>query len=462
MNRLDLSAMLPARFFGIRLTAVVEIAALLAALLALDAFAWNGDRFIDIQPHPFWIVVLLISAQYGLENGLFAAAASSLALLLFNIPPLAPGEDILAQASRLAFNPALWIVGTLLVGGLAERHIQRAKDLKRTLKAAHAETDILRESVERLAHANEGLENRVAGQLTTFAGLYEAAKAVERETPGEVLIGAARLVRSALNAKEFSVFLFNEGVLEAALCEGWPADSRRSRRFRTGSPLFDFVVVRRGTVHVAQEAGEVILAQQGVLAGPILDPNSGAVRGMLKVERLSFEDFTPSAVHNFRVLCDWLGAALSRAEGLQNARASSLLSDDGTLLSRRMLSRIEDLLARLAKREDFALTALDLDVETASEKARAALPKLIAAAAAQALRGTDLAFESRDGRGCCVLLPGASEVEARAAATRFEFALEARLAKGNFDVDLRVTVRLLNVGAGLQSDEAAKAAAWAR
>jgi len=461
MTRLDLghADKVPAQFFGIRLTAIIEMTVILGALIAFDSFAGEGDRFLNIQPHPFWVVVLLIAAQYGLGNGLFAVAACSAALLVFNVPPLTPGEDVLAQATRLSFNPALWVVGTLLVGGLAERHIRRASDLKHMLRVSDAEADVLRESVERLAHANEGLENRVAGQLSTFAGLYEAAKAVERETPGEVLIGAARLVRSALNAKEFSVFLFNDGVLEAALCEGWPAESPRARRFRAGSPLFDYVVVRRGTLHVALEAGEVILAQQGVLAGPILDPTTGTVRGMLKVERLAFEDFTPSAVHNFRVLCEWLGAALSRAEGLQNARATSLMSEDGTLLSRRMLSRIEDLIARLAKREGFALTAIDLDVENPDEKTRAALPKLIAASAAQALRGTDLAFESRDGRGCCILLPGASESEARAAATRFQFALESRLAQGHLDADLRLTVRLINAVSTEQPNRGGRAVA---
>jgi hypothetical protein len=203
----------------------------------------------------------------------------------------------------------------------------------------------------------------------------------------------------------------------------------------------------------------VILAQQGVLAGPILDPHKGTVRGMLKIERLSFEDFTPSAVHNFQVLCDWLGAAMSRAEGLQHARSTSLLSEDGTLLSRRMLSRIEDLLARLAKREGFPLAALDLDVENPNERTLAVLPKLIASAATQALRGTDLAFESRDGRGCCVLLPGAKEEEARAAATRFQFALEAQLAQGKYDADLRITVRLLNTGERKGSGDGGRAVA---
>jgi len=239
-------------------------------------------------------------------------------------------------------------------------------------------------------------------------------------------------------------------VLEAALCEGWQTQNNFDRRYRAGSPLFDHVIARKATIHVALPAGEAILAHQGVLAGPILSPESRTVRGMLKIERLSFEDFTPAAAHNFKVLCDWLGAALGRAEDLQRARATSLMAEDGSLLSRRLLSRIEDLLARLAKREQFALSAIDIDIESASDSAREALPGLLSgllsAAAAEALRGTDLAFESRDGRGCCMLLPGATEKEAREAATRLQLALERQLSQAKLDVDVRARVRLINSG----------------
>jgi hypothetical protein len=358
----------------------------------------------------------------------------------------------------LAVNPVMWVLGALLVGGLSERHLRRIRDQNEMIAALDAEAENLRSGVERLARANEALENRVAGQLMTFASLYDAAKAVDKETPGEVLMGAARLVRSALNAKEFSIYLLNEGALEAALCEGWADSSRRARRFRAGMPLFDHVVAQRDTVHVATPMGETILAHQGLLAGPIFNPATGAVRGMVKIERIGFEDFTPAAVHNFKVLCDWLGAALARAEDLQQARAThtqtlaaSASAESGSLLSRRLLSRVEDMLARLAKREQFALTALDLDIETQALD-RTVLTRIVAGAAAEALRGTDFAFEGADGRGCCVLLPSADETAARAAANRLQLALESRFAAAHIETDIRVTLRLLSSPALVENE----------
>ncbi|MCH8858369.1 MAG: hypothetical protein IID54_02170, partial [Proteobacteria bacterium] len=73
----------PRQFLGIRLAAVCEAFILFGFLLAVDAFLGAGDRFFTMQPHPFWVPVLLIAAQYGLENGLFAAAVASIALLGF-------------------------------------------------------------------------------------------------------------------------------------------------------------------------------------------------------------------------------------------------------------------------------------------------------------------------------------------------------------------------------------------
>ena len=65
----------------------VEMAIFFAVALAIDTLAFGGDRFRDVAPHPFWAVVVLVSLQYGTNEGLIAAVASSAALLIGNIPP---------------------------------------------------------------------------------------------------------------------------------------------------------------------------------------------------------------------------------------------------------------------------------------------------------------------------------------------------------------------------------------
>ena len=51
--------------FGLRQSALVEIFLLLAVMLFLDIVAFDHTRYWDVNPHPFWLIVLFISCKYG-------------------------------------------------------------------------------------------------------------------------------------------------------------------------------------------------------------------------------------------------------------------------------------------------------------------------------------------------------------------------------------------------------------
>src|SRR5688500_1753250 len=63
---------------GIRFSAIVETVAFLGIAVLLDYFYFSGNRFWSLEPHPFWLLVALVSVQYGTNEGVFAAAASSI------------------------------------------------------------------------------------------------------------------------------------------------------------------------------------------------------------------------------------------------------------------------------------------------------------------------------------------------------------------------------------------------
>src|SRR3546814_2467936 len=90
-----------------RITALLEIALFLAGALLLDRYVFAGDRFASVQPHPFWIIILLMAAQYGTGEALLAAVASTAALLIGNIPDQPIDQDIYAYILELARNPIL-------------------------------------------------------------------------------------------------------------------------------------------------------------------------------------------------------------------------------------------------------------------------------------------------------------------------------------------------------------------
>lgn len=405
-----------ATIMGLRVIAFVESVLLLAAIIILDQISGSGDRFFHASPHPFWVVVLLVSAQYGALEGIVAALLATLALLVGNLPPLGFGEDPYNYAVNLAINPAMWLVAALAIGELRSQADRRTQMLEDSLAESQDREARLVAAAEKLAAANKALEQRVAGQLRTVASLYEASRAVEQLGTGDVLVGISELVRAGLNPQKFSLYLLNQQCLESVLSEGWTSKDRFTRVFSASSPLFREVVANRRFLCVATKADQIALAGEGMLAGPICSAETGETLGMLKIERMDAMEFNMTAVESFRVLCQWIGTAFARARTFEHASSRSFVGTGG-ILSASAEQPLTHFLKSLSGRARFDLSAINLSVqmpETASPDLRAQVLHAIRQSLAATIRQTDIACErNTNGTEYVVLAPCCPLAEAR-------------------------------------------------
>ncbi len=307
----------PRRVLGIRVSALVEIAAFLALALATDALLFGGDRFAEVTPHPFWAIVLLAATQYGTNEGLVAAALSTVALLAGDLPEQGFGEDLYAWLLRISTRPVLWFIAAVALGEIRGGHRRETEALRRDLAESREQARAIAEAYERLSRIKDELEARVAGYVRTVRAMYTAARAIERQGTGEVLIGVITLVRSVLAPTKFSLFLLNGQVLEAAASEGWAPEDRFERDFDSATPLFRAVLGRRQVLVAVSPEQEGVLRGEGLLAGPLVSEETGEVVGMLKIEEMPFLELNPATVQNFRVLCEWIGTAFASAQRIE-------------------------------------------------------------------------------------------------------------------------------------------------
>src|SRR5215212_2433917 len=115
---------------GLRVSALVETLVFLAVALLVDAWLGAGDRFSEISPHPFWIIVLLVSTYYGTNEGLATAALCALAALAGHIPEQGFNEERTTWLLRVTTDPVLWIMAALLLGEIRSGHRHRYEALK--------------------------------------------------------------------------------------------------------------------------------------------------------------------------------------------------------------------------------------------------------------------------------------------------------------------------------------------
>lgn len=425
---------------GVRRSAWLEIALFFVATLGWDQLAGRGTRFADVSPHPFWVVVLLMSGFYGLREGLTAAAAAAVLFRAGNLPEQQIDQHVYDYALIVLREPVLWLLAASVLGEIRRQHERREREVASELGLARTRLDELTEAYRRLDGVRDRLEARVVGQATTAVQLYRAVQAADRLDARGVLDTIEEVVRATLEPEAFSLYLMRGDALELVFHEGWPAKAPWPRHYAPNTPLFDAVIAGRRMLCAAHRPDEHILREDGLLAGPLVDMRSGHITGMLKIERMRFLDFNFSSLHAFRALCEWIATAYENAQRFEEAQADRVADQNTQLFSMTYLERQQAYLTAMAQRFRFALTMLVLRIENLEDLSgdeRVSVAAAISRAVRSALRRTDLAFEYRRETGeVAVLMPGTPLANVHIVGHKLEQAIAAQLTR-----PLRISVR---------------------
>ena len=401
---------------GIRVSALIEMLIGLAVITLIDVFLFNGNRFWEVNPHPFWIVVIIVAAQYGTAEGIIAAIAATLFYLVGNIPVQSEGMSHYDWLFSISINPILWLIAGWILGELRQRHMRERNLLVREVEESHQREELISSSYNFVKGRKESLEVQVSGQLLSSIDAYRAAKAVETLDPKSVMQGVERLVKSVLGPQKFSLSILHDNKLSTTIIHGWAPSDKFAQEIDSFSPLFQAVVGQRELLVVANEQHEISLDGQGIVAGPILDPTNNRVIGMLKVEQLDFTSLSLNTVETFRALTEWIGTALVNARNYQSVKAEAIINPERNLLSYSYFKRQSDYMRTLAKRVNFNLSMVVIklnDSKNLSDAERITVARQISESVKTVLRSVDLAFDYQtDGEEYSILLPATAQAGA--------------------------------------------------
>lgn len=381
---------------GLRASALLEMALFFLGSLIIDALWLSGDRFFFVSPHPFWIIVLLMSAQYGTGEGLVAAFFSSVMLLFGNLPLQAVNQDLYQYWLRVAANPLMWLTTAVILGELTLKHRREREDLKRALADSTTREHTIASAYETVRDTKQKLELRIAGQLRSGIMVYQAAKELESLRMDDAVAGLETLIETILNAESFSIFLRNGDHLDLLLAHGWKETDSFTRQLRLNAEPARTVAAERKLLCIANAEHEALLSGQGVMCAPVIDPVANEVLGLIKIERLGFADLNVSSLETLKALGEWGGLAFGNAERYAEARENSMLNPDHALYTESYFKRHTDYITALARRLGFEATLVLLRIkgaETMPHEARIEIGRALRQAADSVLRSVDLAFD---------------------------------------------------------------------
>lgn len=437
----------PPRLLGVRRSAWLELAVLLGAAYLVDLVWFGGERFTQLSPHPLWLVILMMSVQYGLAEACLAVVLCTAFLWAGNLPPPRIGDDSIAYLWQLSQLPLLWAAAAAAIGGLRQRQLAERRELMRRLVQAEQQRSLLHQAYNKLKHAKQQLDVRLATRanlatrtFNTVVTLYTAQDEERKEALGE-------LVRDWTGARAFSIFLLEGDVLRLYLQAGWTNHAQYSHEYPAHSALFQSVAGDHRRVGVCDSPGESTLNSDGLLAGPLVEQPTQRVVGMLKIEDMDFATLDSALLERFDTLCQWIGTVL--AQSVAAPKKTHLVSVGSATLPAQdesMRRRIE-FLHELSQRIGFEVSVVSISPEL-TEDLKPAARVIIQSAlktAVSRLRRADRALPlDAQGRGAVVLLAGTSLDHAHRVARKLRLSTLRQLPEELRSIPLQVQVGRLS------------------
>ncbi len=294
--------------FGIRIAALVEIACFFIICLLIAYLVGIDFNFFSVSPHPFWIVVILISAQYGTLAGLLAAFVATIVYLAGPLPK----QNILQEWSEYFFViaklPLLWFVSAIILGELRMKHIRERDHLRVIAYETEEREKKLAESYESLKRIKERLETRVAAEIPTNLIILDSIKKLEESEKKDIIPRAFNLIKVLIAPEKFSIFFRDSDGLKLEATEGWGTEERYAKNFVSTTPLYREIVERKRVLSLMNRDADTLVTE-GMLATPILSSPSSEVIGMIKIEQIPFQQVKLGTIESLRLIGVSIGKA---------------------------------------------------------------------------------------------------------------------------------------------------------
>ena len=396
-----------------KLDAILEVIIFLGVLLCIDIFLGRGDRFIGIEPHPLWIVLLLVLFQYSINEAFVTVILMCIFLYAWNLPPQIATQSLFDYYFSLSLRPFLWLSATIVLGGLKLRNSIMLTEMHKELEASKEKEKVISDSFLKLKETNRVLELRLSEELASAIKIYKAAVTLEDLSPENQIDGVNRIVASILSPEKFSLYLVTEEGLTLSSNYAWDVNDKYLKKFEKNSEFYRAIVGEKRVLAAFNVSSELLLNNQGIIAGPLIDADSGEVFGMLKIEKMTFQSLNLRAVQLFTLLCEWIGLTLKKMINVQKMAGDTINSMNQRTYSFAFLKAQMEFLETLARRMGFNLTKLNIRMVNSAELTidqRRQSVAVMASAIKNSLRKTDLLFDAREkGEEYALLLCGTGE-----------------------------------------------------
>lgn len=433
---------------GFRASAIVEMLIAYAVLMLVNIFFMGTDFYMDIAPHPFWFVVVVIAAQYGTKEGLLAAIIACLIYFLAPWPEQQFGEDRFAYIFERILLPILWLVMAVIVGEIRARHRRERTMLEDELEESQKREEVIAESYAQVREIKSALELRTATQIRSTIGAHKALKSMEILNESQVLQGMEQLALSTAQLDKFSVYLADGNGFSLRQSYGWVDGDVFEQSFQKQDALVRELMEKQHAISVLNEESQQILAGHGMLVIPMKDSVTGNFFGFIKVEQLPFTSLNFNTIETLQAVAEMGAMNLVNLEKYRSVQSNSMTNPEYGVHSNSYFYRYTEFISALGKRQGFDVSMLvvkladnqDLPYETQIKAI-----KLFTETVESTLRKVDMTFDyQQQSEAFSIVLPGTDKAGAEIVRQKIQTQLGKTLRRVDASIRFSFTIEQLH------------------
>ncbi len=295
----------------------------------------NQDVYLTLNPHPLFILSIIMGLRYGKKLGMISACIS-VGFFIYVFAQLNENIFVLVEYFENYKYPLLFLWSALILGTFKDNYTNN-------LKNKTDEIQLLKESYEQLEkdyYVNEKvqkeLKKQIIGSEESIISLYDIASKLETFDTEELYTETIGILSKYLKATSTSIYYYNENssYLRLKISYGDKVKNRKSL-FIKDSKGFSDVIFNKKVVRW-QDTDEENFP---LMSSPLI--RNGKVIALVNVEDMDFDTISDYAYQLFKLIMDWVNKSINQAIYINEIKESKYIPETKLMKNEFFLDRLK-------------------------------------------------------------------------------------------------------------------------
>jgi hypothetical protein len=290
----------------------------------------HNFAFVGYILHPFLLAIASAAIGYGLIEALFALVV---AVALYFLGLLTSQGNLSVSANPHVYILFSFVITAVVLGMVQNARFRQLLQTRSELEEVRNEGERLRQRLQVVQTANQKLNERILGEVTTVQSFADIARRLSVLEEKDLYPALCDLMGDFSHAQEASVYMLQGERLVLMAQKGWESVPPEARSLSKDRDLLWSALEQRKVVtpldldKMNMSAGaDAARRHRRIICAPVFHPQTGEAKGVLSVDRIPFAHLHGNTIGMLGVISKWAGDSLFNASSFQEL--SKQLSND--------------------------------------------------------------------------------------------------------------------------------------